>query len=119
MLSYCELVATSFSTVPAKANLATLVIESEQCHMYLPSKLTYEQVNKCLELIDLANEYGKFSLLIYDSEQEIKYTYDINLVSIEKTRNYLLRIGNNEQQIDDVISIDDSSNRSDPESDER
>ena len=68
----------------------TLVIESEQCHMYLPSTISDEQRSKLIELTNSANEASRFGIVIYDLKKDKIYISSKDLVGKEATKQFVL-----------------------------
>lgn len=61
----------------------TLVIEKEQCYIYLPENLTAEQKRVILELISSAEEEGRFGIVSYNT-QTGKVTFHYEGMDVEK-----------------------------------
>ncbi|MBR3134368.1 MAG: hypothetical protein IKG56_02790 [Clostridia bacterium] len=70
----------------------TLVIESEQCHLYMPSNITDEQNEVLMKLLESTEERGRFGVAVYDKDGDRIYISGIELLDREDTRNFIQRL---------------------------
>lgn len=75
-----------------RLSAVTLVIENEQCHIYMPSNISFNQVKKCTELIYSATDSSKFGIAVYDRDKDKTYVNGFDLLKKEEARDFLSRI---------------------------
>lgn len=94
-VKFPETCKTAFSrSIEAAKQISavTLVIESEQCHMYMPSDLTINQATKCIELVESSTEEGKFGAVVFDKEENRPYILSVDLVDKDEAKRCITRI---------------------------
>lgn len=70
----------------------TLAIESEQCHIYMPSNISKEQLKALTELIETTSEKGRFGIAVYDHGKDRIYISGIELLDKNEAKDFVLRL---------------------------
>ena len=70
----------------------TLAIESEQCHLYMPSDISDEQTEVLMKLIESTEERGRFGIAVYDHDEDRIYISGIELLDKDDTRSFIQKL---------------------------
>ena len=89
----CKTVFNRSIEAAKQISSVTLVIEYEQCHMYMPSNISNEQIEQCTELIESAIDNGKFGIAVYDRERDKAYITGIDLLDKEEAKSFVSKLG--------------------------
>ena len=110
----CKTVFNRSIEAAKQISSVTLVIEYEQCHMYMPSNISNEQIEQCTELIESAIDNGKFGIAVYDRERDKAYITGVDLLDKKEAKSFVTILGEKNR-----IQRNEQDNTNKEEEDER